>query len=124
MPWPSAFPLAWCGFALRCPMDNTPLVTFMIATRNRIAELEKTLAACLVQDWPALEILVVDDASTDGTFERVRTAFPMVNIVRREHNQGSITARNDIIRRSKGKYIIGLDDDSRFIDLNSCRRVV
>jgi GT2 family glycosyltransferase len=99
-------------------------VTFMIATRNRLAELEKTLAACLAQDWPSLEILVVDDASTDGTLEKVQKKFPTVNIVRREKNQGSIAARNDILRRANGKYIIGLDDDSRFVDVDACRRVV
>jgi GT2 family glycosyltransferase len=99
-------------------------VTFMIATRNRLAELEKTLAACLAQDWPALEIVVVDDASTDGTFKQVRAKFPSINIVRREKNQGSIAARNDILRRANGKYIIGLDDDSRFIDVDACGRVV
>jgi GT2 family glycosyltransferase len=105
-------------------MDSACLVTFMIATRNRIAELEKTLAACLEQDWPALEILVVDDGSTDGTYERVRAKFPQVDIVRREKNRGSVAARNDIVQRARGKYIIGLDDDSRFIELDSCRRVI
>jgi GT2 family glycosyltransferase len=105
-------------------MESVCLVTFMIATRNRVTELEKTLAVCLSQDWPALEILVVDDGSTDGTYERVRTSFPGVNIVRREQNRGSIAARNDIVRRARGKYIIGLDDDSRFIDADACRRVV
>jgi GT2 family glycosyltransferase len=105
-------------------MDNCGLVTFMIATHNRVDELEKTLASCVAQDWPALEILVVDDASTDGTFERVRANFPTVNIVRREKNQGSIAARNDILRRARGTYIIGLDDDSRFIEPDACRRIV
>jgi len=105
-------------------MDNVCLVTFMIATHKRVAEPEKTLAACVAQDWPALEILVIDDASTDGTFERVRTHFPQVNIVHREENQGSVSARNNILSRAKGKYIIGLDDDSRFIDIDACRRVV
>jgi GT2 family glycosyltransferase len=105
-------------------MDNRPLVTFMIATRNRVGELEKTLRAVLAQDWTVLEILVVDDASTDGTFERVRLKFPQVHIVRTTHNQGSIAARNDIVQRAQGKYIIGLDDDSRLIDPGACRRVV
>jgi GT2 family glycosyltransferase len=105
-------------------MEDLPLVTFMIATRNRVDELEKTLAACLAQDGPALEILVVDDASTDGTFERVREKFPTVDIVRRERNRGSVAARNDIMRRARGRYIIGLDDDSRFVDADACRRVL
>jgi GT2 family glycosyltransferase len=105
-------------------MENSCLVTFMIATHNRVDELEKTLDACLHQDWPAIEILVVDDASTDCTYERVKQKFPTVNIVRRDKNQGSISARNDILRRAKGDYIIGLDDDSRFIEPDACRRVV
>src|SRR5947209_5939111 len=96
----------------------------MIATRNRVAELEKTLDSCLHQRGVSLEILVVDDASTDGTFERVRARFPEVNIQRREINRGSVAARNDIVRRARGKYIIGLDDDSRFVDPDSARRVV
>jgi GT2 family glycosyltransferase len=101
-----------------------PLVTFMIATRNRVSELEKTLASCFEQDWPALEVIVVDDASTDGTSELVRTKFPRVELIRHEKNRGSIASRNTIIRRAKGEYIIGLDDDSRFIEPDGCRRVV
>src|SRR5262249_1726181 len=102
----------------------TPTVTFMIATRNRVSELEKTLAACYEQRGTSFEILVVDDGSTDGTYERVRAGFPDVNIVRREQNRGSITARNDIIRRARGRYIVGLDDDSRFIEPGTLSRVV
>jgi GT2 family glycosyltransferase len=105
-------------------MQNLFLVSIMIATRNRVAELRKTLAACLAQDLDRLEILVVDDASTDGTFDEVRKKFPQVNIVRRERNLGSVAARNDIVRRAQGKYIIALDDDSRFVDRSACRRIV
>jgi GT2 family glycosyltransferase len=70
------------------------------------------------------EVLVVDDASTDGTYEMVCREFPEINIVRREKNFGSIAVRNDIVRRAHGRYIIGLDDDSRFIDPDACRRIV
>src|SRR5262245_60716881 len=101
-----------------------PLVTFMIATRNRVGELEKTLTSCFEQDWPAVEVIVVDDASTDGTSEMVRAWFPQVELIRHEKNKGSIASRNVILRRARGQYVIGLDDDSRFIDPDSCRRVV
>jgi GT2 family glycosyltransferase len=101
-----------------------PLVTFMIATRNRVSELEKTLASCFEQDGPAVEVIVVDDASTDGTAEMVRTKFPRVELIRHEKNRGSIASRNVILRRARGKYVIGLDDDSRFIERDGCRRVV
>jgi GT2 family glycosyltransferase len=101
-----------------------PLVTFMIATRNRVAETEKTLASCFEQDWPSVEVIVVDDASTDGTSDMVRSRFPRVELIRHEKNKGSIASRNVILHRAKGKYVIGLDDDSRFIERDGCRRVV
>jgi len=106
-----------------CDSDKC-LLTIIITTRNRISELDKTLAACADQDWPRLEIQVIDDASTDGTFEHVRAKFPHVTITRRETHGGSISARNELLRRAQGKYIIGLDDDSRFVDFDACRRVV
>jgi GT2 family glycosyltransferase len=105
-------------------MSHQPLVTFMIATRNRVGELAKTLASCFEQDWPAIEIIVVDDASTDGTSEMVKSRFPQVELIRHEKNQGSIVSRNRILEHAKGKYVIGLDDDSRFISPDGCRRVV
>jgi GT2 family glycosyltransferase len=96
----------------------------MIATRNRVSELVKTLPSCLGQKGVSMEILVVDDASTDGTYELVRERFPQVNIVRNEVNKGSIASRNDILRRARGDYVIALDDDSRFVDADACRRIV
>lgn len=96
----------------------------MIATHNRVSELVKTLASCRAQTWPHKEVLVVDDASSDGTYETVRAHFPEVNIVRRETNAGSIAARNDILRRAQGKYIIALDDDSRLVDNDACEKIV
>jgi GT2 family glycosyltransferase len=103
---------------------GAPLVSFMIATHNRIGSLRRTLCSCLEQLWPAREILVVDDGSSDGTYEAVRTEFPTVDIVRFPHNRGSVAARNDILRRARGKYVIGLDDDSRLVDADACRRIV
>jgi GT2 family glycosyltransferase len=105
-------------------MSVDPLITFMIATRNRVKELERTLANCSMVRHVPTEILVVDDESSDGTYERICAEFPHVNIVKRVKNQGSIAARNDILRRARGKFIIGLDDDSRFIDPDDCGRVV
>jgi GT2 family glycosyltransferase len=105
-------------------MSNQPLVTFMIATRNRVDELAKTLASCFEQDWPSIEVIVVDDASTDGTSDLVSSQFPLVKLIRHERNRGSISSRNEILKEAKGKYVIGLDDDSRFILPNGCRRVV
>jgi GT2 family glycosyltransferase len=101
-----------------------PDVTVMITTRNRISELVKTLENCRTLSGVTLEVLVVDDTSTDGTYEVVRDRFPEVQIVRNEVNKGSIASRNDILRRARGRYVICLDDDSRFVDAGACERVV
>ena len=103
---------------------SAPVVTYMIATRNRVGELEKTLASCFEQEGPAAEVVVVDDASTDGTADMVRSKFPRVDLIRHERNKGSIASRNVILQRARGKYVIGLDDDSRFTEPDGCRRVV
>lgn len=105
-------------------MSRTPRITIMIATHNRVSELVKTLESCRSLTGPEREILVVDDASTDGTFETVRSRFPEVQIERNETNKGSIASRNDILRRARGDYIVALDDDSRFVESDACERIV
>src|SRR5262245_50480328 len=114
-----------CGsHIMQAALRGNPRVTFMIATRNRVSELLETLTNCLAQTGPEKEILVVDDASTDGTYESVRELFPAVNIVRNELNKGSIASRSDILRRARGDYVIALDDDSRFVDTDACARII
>jgi GT2 family glycosyltransferase len=115
--------IAGCGPA-RSQMSAGPRVTIMIATRNRVDELVKTLESCLALSGPPKEILVVDDTSSDGTYDMVRTRFPDVSIVRNDVNKGSIASRNDILRRARGDYVIGLDDDSRFVDSDALERIV
>ena len=90
--------------------------TLMIATHNRVGELRKTLASLRLQRGVDFEIIVVDDASSDGTAEVVGREFPHVTLVRFDVNRGSIAARNEVLRRASGEIIVGLDDDSRFIE--------
>lgn len=96
----------------------------MIATKNRKDELLKTLENCFSQDYSNKEIHVVDDGSTDGTSEAVRTRFPSVLLNRNETSKGSIASRNLIFSQAKGDVLIGFDDDSRFVEQNATSRVV
>jgi GT2 family glycosyltransferase len=102
------------------PLD----VSIMITTRNRVSELVKTLESCRTLTGINKEVLVVDDTSTDGTYEIVCQQFPEVAIVRNAVNKGSIASRNDILRRARGRHIVCLDDDSRFIENDACARIV
>jgi len=65
--------------------------------------------SALRQTWPRVQIIVVDDGSTDDTEERV-TALPNVQYLRQEH-RGQASARNLGARHARGDYIATLDAD-------------
>jgi GT2 family glycosyltransferase len=99
-------------------------VSYMIASHNRRDELIKTILSCYEQDYPDKEIHIVDDGSTDGSFEAVKSQFPEVILTRNDSARGSVVSRNQIFERANGHILIGFDDDSRFINRASTARVV
>jgi GT2 family glycosyltransferase len=58
------------------------------------------------------EVIVVDNASTDETPERLVRHFPEVQVVRNERNVGFTRATNQAIRRSRGRYLLWLNTDT------------
>ncbi|MEV4443719.1 glycosyltransferase [Streptomyces sp. NPDC049577] len=94
---------------MSAPRD-TPAVGVVIATRDRAPALATTLG--LLTALPeAPEILVVDNASTDGTPDLVRTHFPQVRLLRLPRNRGAL-ARTDGVRRIGTPVVAFSDDDS------------
>ncbi|XKK38605.1 glycosyltransferase [Nocardiopsis sp. ARC36] len=85
-------------------------VTVVVATRNRVDELRRTLRHLEKLD-PRPAVVVVDNASTDGTAEAVGSAFPDVQLVRRPHNTGCV-ARNTGVLYADTPYVAFCDDDS------------
>jgi GT2 family glycosyltransferase len=75
------------------------------------------LAQCLrsIQQWPpkgACEVIVVDNASSDGSPHMVSNQFPAVRLVENEKNVGFAAASNQAIRRAKGRYLVLLNSDT------------
>jgi GT2 family glycosyltransferase len=85
-------------------------VTVVIATRDRWGELTHTLR-CLRALPERPDIIVVDNASSDGTAEAVRTDFPEVCLIELPHNRGA-AARNVGVREARTPYVAFSDDDS------------
>jgi glycosyltransferase involved in cell wall biosynthesis len=84
----------------------------VIPTRNRWRRLETTLASALGQVAVDLEVIVVDDGSTDETPERLHAVDdPRVRTVRHESSQGVARARNHGIAVAEGAWVALLDDD-------------
>ncbi|MBS0219209.1 MAG: glycosyltransferase family 2 protein [Proteobacteria bacterium] len=103
----------------------SPLVSVIIPTFNRKDLVLHALESVAQQTYPAIEAIVVDDASTDGTADALAGRdFPMpVHVVRLPVNQGPAGARNSGIRRATGKYIALLDSDDHWLPTKLARQV-
>lgn len=92
-------------------MIKNSLVSVTILSYNRKNELRHTLTKVYEQDYKNIEVIVVDNASSDGSGVMVKNEFPEVQLITLDRNYG-IEAFNWVIRRVKGDYILILDDDS------------
>src|SRR5271169_5858114 len=90
----------------------TPLVTVLIDTYNHERFIEDAIVSVLEQDYLAgdVEILVVDDGSTDRTPEIVRKFAPRVRLLRKA-NGGQASAFNAGISEARGEIVAFLDGD-------------
>lgn len=87
------------------------LVTIAILTWNRRAEVERAVRSALAQTYQAIEVLVVDSASSDGTADALERLFPVVKVCRLHRNLGCPEGRNIAFANARGAYIFCLDDD-------------
>lgn len=91
-----------------------PLVSIIIPTYNYGAHIAEAIESCLRQTHPNLEIIVVDDGSTDNTAEAV-AALSATNPGRirylRQDNAGAAAARNRGMAEARGEFITFLDSD-------------
>lgn len=101
-----------------------PLVSVLITAYNRPDELRATLRALREQRYPALELLVIDDASATPLEPVVREAWPDARVWRNARNLGLIASRSLGMTRAAGEYIITLDDDSHPVDRDAVARAV
>ena len=86
-------------------------VSIVVPTRNRRDSLRHTLRSARAQSWPDIEIVVVDEASTDGTARMLASEFADVKVVRHDVPHGPGGARNAGIVASDGDWVLFLDDD-------------
>ena len=92
-----------------------PFVSVIVLNFNGLVFLERCLFSLEQLDYPRerLEVILVDNASTDGSVAFVRDRFPRAKIVQNESNLGFAAGNNVGIRASKGRYIALLNNDTR-----------
>ncbi|RZS80070.1 glycosyl transferase family 2 [Motilibacter rhizosphaerae] len=89
-----------------------PLVTVITPTRNRLAVLPRAVASVLGQTMPDLQLVVVDDGSSDGTAEFLDSvADSRLTVLRQEHSGVSV-ARNAGLAVAQGELVAYLDSDN------------
>jgi glycosyltransferase involved in cell wall biosynthesis len=94
---------------------NHPLVSVVIPTCNRSGLLQRAIASVLQQTYQHLEVIVVDDASTDDTRKVVESFNDRrIRYVHHATNRGGAATRNTGIKAATGKYIAFLDDDDEW----------
>lgn len=91
--------------------EATQLVSVVIVNYNRKAYLRDCLNAVSAQTRGPLEMIVVDNNSSDGSAEMVRQEFAQVKLIVNQYNALYCRAQNQGIRAAKGDYIICLNND-------------
>jgi glycosyltransferase involved in cell wall biosynthesis len=93
-------------------MNNKIEATVIIPTYNRITVLKSCLQKLIDQTTENFEILLIDDCSSDGTKEYIKSSdFPNLKYIRLKEHLGPYYARNLAIRQAKGEIIIFIDSD-------------
>ncbi|HSN76658.1 MAG TPA: glycosyltransferase family 2 protein [Anaerolineae bacterium] len=95
-------------------MPTHPFASIIIPTYDGKALLATCLAALRGQDYPTdrFEVIVVDDASSDGTVEYLAAAFPEVRVVALAQNGGFIAACNAGVAAGQGEVLVLLNNDT------------
>ncbi|KWT95095.1 glycosyltransferase family 2 protein [Candidatus Magnetominusculus xianensis] len=103
--------------------SNTPLVSAVIVSYNRRDDLRETLQMLCQQNYKNIEIIVVDNASADGTDEMIGgLGLSNLRLIQMEKNLG-VKAYNMGFEAARGEYILILDDDS-FPAHNALERMI
>jgi len=91
-----------------------PRFSVVLPTYNRAGTLPRAVSSVLTQSMGDLELIVIDDGSTDGTADGLTTLDPRVNLIRQE-NRGVSSARNAGLRASSGELIAFIDSDDEWL---------
>lgn len=97
---------------------HQPLVSVYIPTKNRVKLLERAIHSVLSQTYVNLEVIVVDDGSTDETpilLSKLASQFKSLRFITLNESKGAPSARNRAIELAKGELVTGLDDDDYFL---------
>lgn len=96
-------------------LDQMPQASIVIVTRNRKQMARVAVESALSQDGD-IEVIVIDDASTDGTAEYIRHHCPRALVDRVPQRTGYIVQRSRAAELASSPFLVSIDDDAYFLD--------
>jgi len=93
---------------------NGPMVSVIVPAFNAEETIGHALESILKQSWESLEVIVVDDCSSDGTWEILRSIArrdDRLELIRNSRNVGPYVSKNRAVERARGHWITGHDAD-------------
>jgi len=102
---------------------NQPLVSIIVPAYNVERYIEECIDSLLNQTYKNIEIIVLDDASTDATLYLLKQYEGQIQLIENELNQGQGARRNQGMKLAKGEYIYFVDSDD-WIEMNTIEELV
>lgn len=103
--------------------EKTPTLSAVIISWNRSHLLKQAIQSLHDQQYPNLEIIVVDNGSTDDSLDWLRANHD-IHLIENKRNIGASAARNQGTRQANGDYIIYMDSDAAIITPHGLQRLV
>jgi len=113
--------LAWLqkkkenGNALLVPLKSQPMVSVIVPAYNEEINAVRTVNSLLMQDYPNMQVIFVDDGSKDNTFKIVQDAFMGNSKVKvfTKPNAGKASALNNGIEKAEAEFVVCIDADTQ-----------
>ncbi|NIR51403.1 glycosyltransferase family 2 protein [candidate division KSB1 bacterium] len=105
-------------------MSRKPLVSIVIPHLKGEEILKECLQSLERTNYPEMEVIVVDNGSTDASIAYVQDIFPWIKVVENSKNLGYAGGCNAGVAESRGKYVLFLNDDTVTLDSNWLDKLV
>ena len=110
----TAWPIRVPESSPRMPPGPEPTLSIVVAAYQAESTVSEAVNSALRQTFPALEVIVCDDGSTDGTADALKSFGAAITVIRQD-NRGESAAKNRAVGRAQGDYVVVLDADDVFL---------
>ena len=110
-------------------INKYPLVSIIIPAFNEQSCIQSAIASCLECSYSNLEVIIVDDGSSDDTFAEAKAfaekaTVPRIRLFKQQQNSGKAQALNRGLNEAHGSIVVTLDADTRFAHSETLGQII